>query len=289
MKAWKSWPEQVDLLRSRGLEIADEDACIAALMRVNYYRLSGYARRFQVDPQRGDNRFGPGSTFEGILALHDLDAQLRHLLMGPLTEVELVLRTAFAYVVARDASPCGDYLAEGFYSGGGRGDSVVEACRRDLDRSKDHFIAHFRDTRATDPYEGLLVWAAVEAFSFGTLSKCIERVGPVDVVDFLNSEYDLAKTGLAYRLRALVYLRNRCAHHGRLWNHFVTDAGPTPTNVRNKAKRQIGQFHPQSVTDVVASLDDIVERSLGRPDSLGAVADLAGSNSTYWGGIVSPK
>lgn len=115
-------------------------------------------------------------------------------------------RTAFAYVVARDDSPCGGFLSEQFYASGGRGDSAVASARKDLDRSKDHFIAHFRDADAADPYAGLPVWAAVEAYSFGTLSKCIERAREVEVVDFLNIEYGLAKQGLAYRIRALVSL-----------------------------------------------------------------------------------
>lgn len=289
MKAWKSWAEQVELLQGRGLEIADEDACGAALKRVNYYRLSGYARQFQIDPDSGDNRFEPGTRFGDILALHDLDSALRHLLMGPLTEVELVLRTGFAYAVARDDSPCGGFLSDQFYAPGRQGDSVAAGIRRDLERSKDRFIAHFHDSAAADPYARLPVWSAVEAFSFGTLSKCIERARAVNIVDHLNTEYGLGKQGLAYRVRALVYLRNRCAHHSRLWNHYVVDAGPTPSNVRNRAKKRIGQFHPQSVMDVIASLDDVVARTLGERGLLDRVATLAGNDSTYWDGIVSPR
>ena len=289
MKKWKSWPEQVELLRDRGLGIDDEDACVSALKRGNYYRLSGYARQFQIDPGGGDNRFEPGTQFSEILALHDLDAELRHLLMPVLTEVELVLRTGFAYVVAREDSPCGCFLTDQFYAPGKPGDSVPEGIRRDLAKSKDHFIAHFRDDSAAEPFARLPVWAAVEALSFGTLSKCIERAVAVDVVDHLNVEYGLAKQGLAYRVKALVYLRNRCAHHSRLWNHLAVDAGPTPSNARHRAKKKLGQFHHQSVMDIIVSLDDIAQRALGKTGLLAEVAELAASNDTYWDGITGSQ
>lgn len=289
MKPWKSWPQQVELLRDRGLEIGEEDSCVSALRRVNYYRLSGYARHFQVEPGRGDNRFVPGTRFTDIVALHDLDVEMRHMLMQTLTQVELVLRTAYAYAVAREDSPRGGFLSDGFYISGGQGDSAAVSIRKDLNRSKDHFIAHFRELEAPEPYAALPVWAAVEAFSFGTLSKAIERAHSVDIVDLLNSEYGLAKQGLAYRIRALVYLRNRCAHHSRLWNHFVVDAGPTPANARNRAKKRIGQFHPQSVMDVIVFLDDIASRAIGHSKILDGVSELASSNRVYWDGIVSPR
>ncbi|MGW3947004.1 hypothetical protein ACWEBH_12810, partial [Micrococcus endophyticus] len=44
------------------------------------------------------------------------------------------------------------------------------------------------------------------------------------------------------------------------WHHSVIDAGPTPNNVRKKAKREAGQFEPRSVLDVIASLDDMAAR-----------------------------
>ena len=97
--------------------------------------------------------------------------------------------------------------------------------------------------------------------SFGTLSKAIERGGHGALADAVATSIGIVKTGFAYRAKALVYLRNRCANHSRLWHHSVIDAGPTPNNVRKKAKRIAGQFEPRSVLDVIASLDDMAARA----------------------------
>jgi abortive infection bacteriophage resistance protein len=42
VKAYKTYDEQVDLLASRGMGIADRAAAIKQLQHINYYRLSGY-------------------------------------------------------------------------------------------------------------------------------------------------------------------------------------------------------------------------------------------------------
>ncbi|QTI89247.1 Abi family protein [Streptomyces sp. AgN23] len=124
---------------------------------------------------------------------------------------------------------------------------------RDIDRSKDRHILRYRDTEGDRvDYSKLPVWSAVEAWSFGTLSKAIERGAGGALADAVATSVGVAKAGFAYRVRPLVYLRNRCPHHSRLWHHSVLDAGPTPNNVRNKAKRLAGQFESRSVLDASA-------------------------------------
>ena len=79
-----SWDAQVTLLAGRGLVIDDEAACAVFLAATNYYRFSGYARYFQVAPDKGDDQFKPGTTFQAIREIHDSDETLRGLLGQPL-------------------------------------------------------------------------------------------------------------------------------------------------------------------------------------------------------------
>jgi hypothetical protein len=90
-------------------------------------------------------------------------------------------------------------------------------------------------------------------------------------------------------VKALVYLRNRCAHHSRLWHHSVVDAGPTPNNVRNKAKRLAGQFSPRSVIDVIASLDDMTFRGVVADPLLPWLVDNHVRESNFWRGVTTPE
>ncbi len=90
-------------------------------------------------------------------------------------------------------------------------------------------------------------------------------------------------------MRALVYLRNRCAHHSRVWHHSVIDAGPTPNNVRAKAKKLADQFEPRSVLDVVASLDDILVRSRTADPVLPGVVQQHSGDPAFWQGLTRPQ
>lgn len=290
MKPSLSVKEQVELLTRRGLVIADEDECTAFLAATNYYRFSGYARYFQRAPHIGDDAFEADVTFAEIRSIYEADEALRATLTGPLARVELLLRTHVARVVADEHGPYGRFLQQGFYTDVGNGEPTVEACLRDVDRSKDRHILRYRSTDGdrTD-YSRLPVWSAVEAWSFGTLSKAIERGAAGTLADGVATSIGVAKAGFAYRVRSLVYLRNRCAHHGRLWHHSVLDAGPTPNNVRTKAKRLAGQFEPRSVLDVIASLDDLAARSGVAGPVLPQLVVQHPRGSSFWDGLVRPQ
>ncbi|OLT31443.1 abortive phage resistance protein [Kytococcus sp. CUA-901] len=289
MKPWLPWPDQLSLLQERGLRVGDEAACQARLSTVNYYRFAGYARFFQVAPHQGNNRFHEGTTFEDVLALYEADADLRTRLMPLLGEIEVMLRTQYAYVVGRDVGPRGDYLDDSFFSGAETSESLSDACRKDLDRSRERFILRYRDRNAPDPYATLPVWSAVEALSFGTLSKCIERADGGNLHRALAEELGVARTGFVSRVRALVYLRNRCAHHARLWRHSVVDAGATPNNIKHRAKKAVGNFDPRSILDVLVSLDDFMAKAALDGQVVTPLVSEYGRDSLFVRGLREPQ
>lgn len=86
--------------------------------------------------------------------------------------IEVTFRSRLAYFLATELGPDG-YLDSATYidqvhkaSGDLLRDQLLDDIGRDLDRSKERFIAHHVNAGETVP-----VWAAVEAMSFGTVSK----------------------------------------------------------------------------------------------------------------------
>lgn len=69
-KDWLSFDEQLELLAGRGMCIEDECTAVQVLSCVSYYRLSGYFRYWQKDPEYGDNNFIPGTSFSRIYQLY---------------------------------------------------------------------------------------------------------------------------------------------------------------------------------------------------------------------------
>ena len=289
MKQSLSWDEQTALLTQRGLVIGDVAACTAFLAANNYYRFSGYARYFQHAPHLGDNTFLPGTTFEEIQAIYRADEALRTRLSEALAHAEIALRSHTAHAIATTHGPYKKYLEQGFYTDAPGAEPTATSCLRDIERSRERHILRYKATSGDETdFSELPIWSAVEAWSFGTLSKCIERGASGTLADAVATSIGAAKAGFAYRVRSLVYLRNRCAHHARLWNHSVIDAGPTPNNVRVKAKRQAGQFEPRSILDVIASLDDILVRANAADPILPDLVTRYGQ-APFWRGLTHPQ
>ena len=95
-----TYQEQLDLLKARGLVVADEPSALHCLEHHNYYRLSPY--RFPFTPPRNRDVFRPGTTFEQLWALYTFDRQLRHLVIEACKSVEISLRSRWAYEVGAD-------------------------------------------------------------------------------------------------------------------------------------------------------------------------------------------
>lgn len=80
--------DQIALLRSRGLVIADEPRAKHYLRFVGYYRLAGYALPFQVNYNAdGLHRFLDGVSFEDILDLYVFDRKLRLAVMDAVERI----------------------------------------------------------------------------------------------------------------------------------------------------------------------------------------------------------
>lgn len=115
---------------------------------------------------------------EELRAVCDTDEALRTAPAVPLTRVELMLRWHVARVIAAEHGAYGRYLEEGFYRDMDDQEPTVISCLRGIRRSKNPHILHYKEDDV-DPvaYSELPVWSAVEAKSFGTLLKMIERGG----------------------------------------------------------------------------------------------------------------
>lgn len=87
MKPWRSWGEQLQLFKDRGLILSSGDDCLKFLKQVGYYRFSGYCRYFQKSPEDGVNEFISGVTFDQIFEIYSLDQRLHKFLMGPISQI----------------------------------------------------------------------------------------------------------------------------------------------------------------------------------------------------------
>lgn len=102
-KPYRTFEQQLELLKSRGLEITNDSAALEYLRRLGYYRLSGYWYPFRhlipllmhqskpFRPQRKDE-FMQGSKLQDAVELYVFDKKLRLLILDAIERVEVAFR-----------------------------------------------------------------------------------------------------------------------------------------------------------------------------------------------------
>ena len=159
-KPFKSYDEQIALLRERGLIITDDVYARDVLKRMNYYRFSAYSLTL-----RENDRFFPEVTLQDMVALYDFDQEFRSIIFKYGAVVETVARAYIAYYHARQHGPIG-YLNNQNFESEQYHAVFLSTLNREISRSDEPFIVHHkRDKRGVYP-----LWVAVEEMTFGTLS-----------------------------------------------------------------------------------------------------------------------
>jgi len=286
-----SYPEQVDLVRSRGLQVRDPGEAAKFLSRFSYYRISTYFLPFQTER----DRFAPGSSFDAIVDLYRLDEELRRGLFAVLAKVEISLRTRFIYALAKGWGPFAHYLSSLMRSDFNHRE-WLDSLEREVDRAREPFINHYRVT-----YEGfprLPVWMAVEVMRLGSLSALYSGLLPEprrQIVEGFGLPHPVFRSWLHF----LSYLRNVCAHHARLWDRELAIRPEIPRKDASWRKLAIGNtrvFYVLPVLECVTywlglsdAILDEVRKTLGRIQGMNPrFPQMMGIPQHWMGGGVFP-
>jgi len=235
--------DQIALLRRRGMVIDDEARARHYLKHISYYRLRAYWLPFEIPANDGDHAFRAGTNFVDILNLYVFDRQLRLLVLDAIERVEVALRGQWAHHMAMTHAPHG-YLAQHLYTRADRHARAVTLLTDEFRQSKDTFAKHYRDKYTSPPLPP--VWMAAEILSFGQLSKWIYNLKRRSDRQAIARPFGLDERVLSSFAHHMSYIRNICAHHGRLWNKRFTvtmaipkSPGKLPVAMRGAQGRQL--------------------------------------------------
>ena len=211
MKPALSFEEQLNLLIERGLKCSDCENGLDILSRVNYYKLSGYSLHF-----REKDVFKDGISFEDIYALYIFDKRISSMLMDLIETVEVSIKTKIAYYIAREISPIGHWNFDAF-DDAERHIFFLDKFLKDQKRmeKKVLYIKHNKEK-----YGKIPIWAGIEFLSFGTVSHLYENMKTVDKKKIARDYFGLSYEILESWLRSISNVRNRCAHHSRIYNTY---------------------------------------------------------------------
>lgn len=203
--------EQVENLKNIGLIVDDEEYAKKILNDISYFRL---IKAYSLNLKSKNGCYNKQTTFKGIVDLYLFNSNFRQLIFPEIEKVEINVRCRLANFFAEQYGVLGHLQAENFSNENYHAqflEDIKEEVRRN---SKAPFVRNFKEN-----YEdgNLPIYALVEVFSFGTLSKFYKNM--------LNKDKKaIAKTfGVGYTyfeswLESISYVRNICAHYGRIYN-----------------------------------------------------------------------
>ena len=207
-KPFKTYEEQIVLLKSRGLIISNEEEAKEILKRMNYYRLSAYSLTL-----RKDDVFYPNVSIDDIVALYDFDADLRKIVFCYSSKAETAARAYIAYYHAKKYGPIG-YLNNQHFEDERSHSKFLQELFVYINRSQEVFVSHYKEK-----YNGVYpIWVAVEEMTFGTISKFYKNMAKEDRQAISKEFYGISREYIENFMQCACVARNIAAHGGRFYN-----------------------------------------------------------------------
>lgn len=159
-------------------------------------------------------------TFDAILDRYVFDRKLRLLVMDAIERIEISIRAALSNVIA-PRHKAHWYMDPALFSPTFNHRRFIDDIKQQIghapaDRKRrDIYIEHYYQTYSTPDMPPS--WMVFESVSFGTISFAYANLAPAEFAAVCGS-FGLPHIVLTSWLHSLNYIRNICAHHGRLWN-----------------------------------------------------------------------
>lgn len=225
--------QQVSLLKTRGMVIADENSAQKTLLNLGYYRFAGYFYTFRKTNPRGiqgrQDEFQEGTSFAIVEQLCEFDRQLRLMVLDAAARIEVAVRCDIAHRLGKhhriahehpsllDANFCVTVdPRSGKTAYAEWKEKLAVAVYR---AKKEDFVKHH-----INKYGGRIpIWAIIEVWDFGLLSRFFAGMQFKDQ-SYIARRYGLQHGAhLASWLRSINFVRNVSAHHSRLWNRNIVE------------------------------------------------------------------
>lgn len=207
--------QQIENLKSLGLIIRDEKYAAKFLDEVSYFR---FVKAYSLGLKPRNGAYYDGVSFEQMVELYRFNSRLRQLLFAEIEKVEVTLRCRLANYISLQYGVLG-YQSSNIFVNEAYHSAFLQDIEAEIIRNKrTPYIKNFQRN-----YENgdIPIYALVEIFSFGTLSKFYKNMKNQDKKNIAQG-YGVPYPFLESWFESLAYVRNLCAHYGRLYNAKLT-------------------------------------------------------------------
>ena len=253
--------KQIDLLISRGLNIFDREEANKFLSCVNYYRFSAYTLVYEKKIFTGRSHlFRENCTFRDVLFLYESDRKIRNLILAILLDLEVIFKSKIAYFLTINHKDpfihCNkhiiknDYLSNSTTEKSDYYNNCIKKLDKEQERSTEMFVEHYKKTYTDFPKMPL--WMTIENMTLGTLSKYYSMLINDEKKKLCSA---ILSNEIKFRyfeswLHCFAYIRNLCAHNGRVFNRVFAIKPLIPNKV-GKASENERLYHIYKIFEYI--------------------------------------
>lgn len=230
-KPFKTYNQQLKILRNRNLTISDGSRAISVLKRDNYYNvINGYKDIF-LEISGSNEKYYDNTTFEHINALSIFDKKIRHLFLYYILTFEDLIKSKISYYHTETYNEIFNYLDVNNFTG--KADDItklISSISKEIEKhtnlKKPNAFSHYIEEHGELP-----LWVLFQKSTFGTASYFFTSLQDdikLKICEELNQEHSKR-----YKLKNFVVInplflentihfinsyRNICAHNERFYN-----------------------------------------------------------------------
>lgn len=222
-----TYDEQANLLLERGLQ-ADKAALIRELQLTGEFRLASYAEFFRA----ANGNYRAGTTLTSVQRLYEFDHRLRLLCFEAIGVIEVQVRSQLAYHFARNHGqdtyldknnfPNFSVDTAGFFWWENKIKEAIAGAQKDGLNPVNAGRSTVSGAQPAFP-----IWTIAERMDFGTTLSFFSGVSS-DIQKAVAATAGLTDVLASSWLLSLRDLRNRCAHHHRIWNWRFKNSARIP-------------------------------------------------------------
>ena len=221
MKQASTVEQQIETLKNRGIQIdMSEEKTKEILSDIGYFRLGFYCFPFETTYPNLKNRthqYKQGTKFSDIVSLYYFDVDLRNILSKYINRIEVNFKTNIIYRVSNQYINCNTWFVSPIVMDKKFIDKFDYELYTDKFKKKPIIKNHHRKY-INDKYAP--AWKTLEFFTFGAMFKIFQNLKDKSLQQKISLQYNVRNVNTFENyFRAIVELRNLCAHGSTLFDH----------------------------------------------------------------------
>lgn len=217
-KEFKTLDEQLNIFKTKGLIINDEEKAKEILLMENYFFINGY--RYLFMKSNKDKKFINNATFDELYTMFLFDRNLRNILFKNLLVIENNIKSIISYQLSKKYG----YKEENYLKLSNFNTDIKEQRRVNdvVNKMKRQIRVNGEKHTATyhyiNNYGYVPLWILVKVLSFGLINELYGILKPEDKYEIANY-YKLDIESMEIYLALLSNYRNLCAHEDIVFDH----------------------------------------------------------------------